>query len=102
MLKPKNPNLPISELMPPMAEIPEQFKKHKLKNKWNKLFTDWFYFGIEGCEWIPKEGINTDEAYAHIASIMGHIDCRHEHKEAGVAYLLSEFFEDVKYRRKVG
>jgi hypothetical protein len=85
----------MSKLLPEFASIPEEFRDGK--TKWNKVVTDWFYRGLKKCEWKPKEGIETQKALRHLKAVMASWEPKHEHKEAGCAYLLSEFFEDVKY-----
>lgn len=87
----------VGHLMPPQADIPEEFKHGN--TKWNKLFADWFYFGIKGAVWTPKEGVDQQMALRHIHAVMGSFEPKHEHKESAVAFLLSEWFDDVKYQR---
>lgn len=79
-------------LLPPMSEIPKEF--HNGNGKWNQLVSTWFFTGLEGYEFSIKEGINMGEAIAHVKAIMGSMDPKHEHKEAGCAFLMSEFFND--------
>ena len=83
------------QLMPAYNEIPKEFQRGN--TKWNKVIGDWFFGGLKNCEWSPKEGINTIKAIRHIKAVLGSFDPPHEHKEAGCAYLLSQFFNDVKY-----
>ncbi len=85
------------ELLPPYSEIPEEFRDGR--TKWNKVVSDWFFCGLKNCKWVPKEGIDTGKALRHIKAILGSFEPKHEHKEAGCAYLLSEWFEDVTYER---
>lgn len=87
----------MKKLLPPMSEIPEEFKKGH--SKWNKVVSDWFFYGLKNADWKPKEGIDATKAIRHVSAIMRSFEPQHEHKEAGCAYLLSEFFEDVKYER---
>lgn len=87
----------MKKLLPAWNEIPEEFKHRR--NKWVDVVGDWFFCGLKNCRWTPKEGIDTGRALAHIKAIMASWEPKHEHKEAGCAYLLSEFFEDVKYDR---
>lgn len=85
----------MKKLLPPIDDIPKEF--HEGNTKWNKVVNDWFFNGLKKCKWTPKEGIDTQEAIKHIAAIMGSFEPKHEHKIAGCAYLLSEFFENVEY-----
>lgn len=84
-------------LLPKMEDIPEEFKKEN--TKWNKVVSDWFYNGLKVSKWSPKEGVDLNEAVRHIQAILGSFEPKHEHKMAGCAYLLSEFFDDIQYER---
>jgi hypothetical protein len=44
--------------------------------------------------------VDTTKALRAVAACIGDWGPSHEHKEAGVAYLLSEWFEDVTYQRR--
>lgn len=85
------------KILPPMKDIPEEFKRWS-GTKWNKVVSDWFYKGIEGAVWTPKEGVETKKALAAIRCCIGSFEPAHEHKEAGCAYLLSQWFENVTYK----
>ena len=85
----------IEKLLPTMEEIPKEFKDGN--SKWNKVASDWFFNGLNNCKWNPKDGVVTNDALRHIKAVMGSFQPSHEHKEAGCAYLLSEFFNDVEY-----
>lgn len=87
----------MQSLLPAMADIPEEFRKGN--SKWNQVVSDWMFSGIKDCQWKPKEGIDPNEAIRHIKAIMVSFEPKHEHKEAGCAYLLSQFFDDLKYER---
>jgi hypothetical protein len=84
-------------LLPKYNDIPDEFKDHY--NKWAKIVSDWFFGGLKNAKFTPKEGIDKSDALRHIKAIMTSWDPKHEHKEAGCAYLLSEFFEDVTYEK---
>lgn len=81
----------VKHLIP--EEIPKEFKHHR-STVWNKLFSDWFFFGLKSLELTPKEGVDKDKALRHIKCIMGSFEPKHEVKESAVAYLLSEWFID--------
>lgn len=87
----------IKKLLPSYEEIPKEFKKFAGGPKWNSVVSDWFYKGIKGAKWIPKEGIDTNKALKHVQACLTSFEPSHEHKMAGCAYLLSEFFKDVTY-----
>lgn len=92
-----NPFTTSESLLPPYAEIPDEFKNFNRQTKWNKLFNDVFYKGLKSLELKPKDGIDKEKAWRHIGIAMRGWDSKHEHKEAGVAYLMSLWFEDVKW-----
>lgn len=80
--------------LPAMKDIPQEFKDGR--TEWNKLFSRWFYRGLpKETEFVPKDGIDPKEALRHIKYCMGSWEPKHEHKEAGVAYLLSLWFDKV-------
>jgi len=89
----------IDDYLPAWDSIPDEFKQYN-GTKWNKVFSDWFYCGLAKAEWKPKSGIETSTALAHIRACMASWEPGHEHKEAGVAYLLSLWFENVKYEAR--
>lgn len=86
------------ELMPPYKDIPDDYKRGH--TKWNKLFNDWFFGGLKSLDVAPKKGIDKQKALTHIRAIMVSFEPQHEHKEAGVAYLMSEWFEDAQWSKK--
>lgn len=93
----------VRSLMPKMEEIPEDF--HRGHTPWNGVFGDWFYGGAKEVKLVPKEGINALTALRHVKTVMNSFEPKHEHKEAAVAYLLSQWFERIEYvsggKRKV-
>lgn len=80
----------VSHLMPPMAEIPPEFKE--FYNPWARVASKWFALGLKGTL-VPKEGIDKKAALRHLATVLRSFEPRHEHKEAAVAYLLSLWFD---------
>lgn len=89
----------VRHLMPPQVDIPDEFKGMG-RTRWNKLFNDWFFFGLESLELTPREGVDKSKALRHIRAVMGSFEPKHEHKEAAVAYLLNEWFTDEKHVAK--
>lgn len=81
--------------LPKMEDIPHEFKEHG-DNKWLKAQRDWFYNGVKKSQFVPKDGVDSGKAFRLLASIQGSFEPSHEHKEAGVAYLMSQFFDDYK------
>lgn len=44
----------------------------------------------------PKPGVDQDKAIKAIKALLASWEPRHEHQIAGVVYLFSEWFEEVK------
>jgi len=87
----------VKHLMPPMEAIPREFQNgHTV---WNRLMTDWFCVGLKDLKLTPKEGVDTQRALRHLKAIIGSFEPSHEHKEAAVAYLLSQWFTDATWKR---
>lgn len=84
-------------LLPLMSEIPQEFKNET--SRWCRVVSDWFFLGLKNAVWTPKAGVDTQQALRHIQACIGSYEPSHEHKEAGCAYLLSLWFDDVKYER---
>ena len=78
-------------IMPKMLDIPDEFKH--CNSQWNRLFSDWFYSGIDGSGLIPAEGVNKVDAFRHLKVVAGSFAPKHEHKEAAFAYLASLWFK---------
>lgn len=85
----------VDRLMPPMSEIPDEF--HHGHTEWNRVQQDWFFRGLKGAEWEPKDGIDLAAALRHLKAIQSSWAPKHEHKEAAVAYLMSLWFDAVTY-----
>lgn len=79
-------------LLPPYDNIPKEFKNQS--HPWCKWQAKWFYEGLTRNQ-IPKskEGIDKNRAIRHLRTIQESWEPKHEHKEAGVAYLASLWFE---------
>jgi hypothetical protein len=83
--------------LPDYDTIPEQYQSGR--TIWNDLTSKWFFFGLkqedfEGIE--PKPGVDPKKAFRALGAIIGSFEPKHEHKEAGVAYLFSEWFQEVQ------
>lgn len=90
----------VDHLMPKYENIPKEFKNWNGRGKWNKVVSDWFFYGLKNAKWTPKPGVDTQKALRHVKVVLGSWEPKHEHKEAGVAFLLNEWFVDVKYELK--
>ena len=89
----------ITELMPVYSDIPDDFKS--MNNPYVKWQQKWFFSGLKESD-IPKtkNGIDSKKAIRHLSAIQNSWSPKHEHKEAGVAYLASLWFEEPKIERK--
>lgn len=79
-----------TEILPPMAEIPTEF--HRQGSVWLDWQSDWFYNGLKRYP-VAKAGIDLNLAMNNLKCIQGSFAPKHEHKQAGVAYLASLWFE---------
>lgn len=87
----------MAKLLPPKEDIPKEFWGC---NEWVKVTEQWFYNGLKKPVFIPKEGIDRGKALHHVMAILGSWDPKHEHKIAGVAFLLSQFFEKIEIKEQ--
>ena len=89
----------VSQLMPTMAEIPEDFRRERGEAApWVEFQQRWFFKGIRGVTIVAKPGVDKAAALRHLATIQGSFEPQHEHKMAAVAYLASLWFEPVDLR----
>ena len=90
----------VKDMMPEYKDLPPEFtdRRHPMSD----VVSRWFFRGLpKGTEFKPKEGIDKDAALRHIKYVLGSWEPKHEHKEAGVAFLLNEWFEAVKIPEEV-
>ncbi len=84
----------VNDLLPDYDLIPDVFKTHS--GKWNEIISNWFFMGLPSTtQFIPKEGIDAKDAVNHIMACLKSFAPKHEHKEAGCAYLMSLWFSDI-------
>jgi hypothetical protein len=83
------------EILPPYAKIPDEFKRSR-GTRWNKIVSKWFFSGIGGAKFQAKAGIDEKMALANLGCVLGSFEPKHEHKEAGAAYLMSLWFDSVE------
>ena len=72
-------------LLPLREEIPEEFQDWN--NPWCRLVSQWFFRGLEEIRF--REGIDYTKAVHHLKACIGSFEPKHEHKQAGTAYLMS-------------
>jgi hypothetical protein len=85
--------------LPAYASIPDEFTRRG-GTKWNDLVSDWFFGGLKSLRLAPNEGVDKDKAMKHIRALLASFEPKHEHKEAGVAYLMSQYFADAVWEKK--
>jgi len=96
----------IKRYMPAYNEIPWEFRHgtHAIKEpvirKWIQFQRDWFDYGFEKLDVVPREGVDSNTALKHLAMIQKSFEPKHEHKVAAIAYLASLWFESVNYTCK--
>lgn len=83
--------------LPKMEEIPEEFKRHD-GTIWNRLFNRLFagVLRAEDLQFGIKDGVTQEQAseqWSKFCATMTSFAPKHEHKEAGCAYLLSQVFD---------
>lgn len=87
----------IKNLMPSYEDIPEEFKDFNSNNYFVKFQQKWFFNGVKEEDFpIVKKGIDKIKAARHLCAIQRSWQCKHEHKVAAVAYLMSIWFEEPK------
>jgi hypothetical protein len=85
----------VGTLLPPWKEIPDEF--HDWGNPWQKLAAAWFSRGLAR-PLAFKGHIDGAAAMRHLRACLGSFQPKHEHKMAGVAYLLSLWCADSAKR----
>jgi len=86
----------VDHLMPAYRDLDEKYRRHY--GTWgNRLFSDWFYCGLKSTDGlVPREGVDKQKALRHITTVMRSWDPKHEHKEAGCAFLFDKWFDGEK------
>jgi hypothetical protein len=85
----------VDHLMPPYEELIGK-RKDPEHRRLEEVAQRAFFKGMDAGPWKPKEGVNKDDALRQIQCILGSFEPKHEHKIAGVAFLLGEWFEGVE------
>lgn len=82
------------KLLPAYDSLPEEFRREK--HEYCKLVSKWFFGGLSPqTEFTPREGVDVKDALGHVKAVLGSFEPKHEHKTAGVAYLLDQFFVSI-------
>lgn len=81
-------------LMPAYAEIPREFRHGR--DDYSRFQQKWFSEGVSAGDVKWRRGIDPDAAWSHLEAIQGSFEPKHEHKAAGVSWLLSKWAKKVK------
>ena len=97
MIKPKKVNgldvtFGSTSNLPKLVDIPESFRKGWCTEHWCKIAEDWFFGKLEKLPIVKKE-LDENEVYRALRSILVSFEPSHEHKIAGVGFLLSQWCE---------
>lgn len=85
--------------MPEWDAIPAEFKDGR--TEWNKIALQWFRYGLPAeVEFYPYVGVDPEKAVRAIQATLGSYAPKHQHKEAAVAFMLSEWFGKIEKWRK--
>lgn len=96
----------IDGIIPAYKDIPDEYKtdypEDQLIKKFREFTDMWFFCGVHIINITPKEGIDKKKALRMVTAVIKSFEPSHEHKQAGVTYLMHNLFDDVEYetRRK--
>lgn len=87
----------VKVLLPKYKDVPDKFKRRSCTPE-NKLVSKLFFLRGSTRYLVAKEGIDRDKALKHIIACLRSWGPKHEHKEAGCAYLFNLWFtpESIK------
>ncbi len=85
----------VKGFMPDYKDIPQEFKHGH--TKWNTVMNQMFFMGGKITKMVPKPGVDGEKALAHIYYCLSSWEPKHEHKEAGVAFLMNEWFDELEF-----
>lgn len=77
--------------MPKYQDVPQNFKDHH--DPYHKIVSNWFFQGLDESKIKAREGVDRRDALLNIKAILRSYEPKHEHKIAGCAMLLAEWFE---------
>ncbi len=85
---------PANPPLPAWNDIPEKFRRYN-GTPFNKIASTLFFKGGKLSDFglTPKEGVDVNKAMRAIRCCLGSFEPKHEHKEAGVAFMFSEWFD---------
>jgi hypothetical protein len=89
----------LDKLLPEWDAIPEEFKTNGRENPWVHFTNVWFGFGWpEKSELYVRPDVEPETAFRHMHTILRSFEPKHEHKIAGVAWLMSRWYAAIRPR----
>lgn len=82
----------IGRLMPSYRSLPEEYQREHAH--FCRVAQDWFFNGLKVDTLKPKEGIDAKAALRHCGAVLRSFEPKHEHKIAGVGWLMAQWFEE--------
>jgi hypothetical protein len=90
----------LDRLLPSWESIPEEFRDMNGRTEWNRFVRDWFFHGWpEDRRLYERPDVDAEAAFRHLHTIMRSFEPKHEHKEAGVAWLMSRWFAAIRPKK---
>lgn len=74
--------------LPVYKDVPDEIRR----GPYADFISKWFFVGEDLSCLVARDGVDRDKALRHIQYCMGSWEPKHEHKEAGCAMLLHEWF----------
>lgn len=80
--------------MPRYKDVPDKFQGLFSNEPHCKLVSKWFYEGLSNLGELgkPRDGVDPVKAARALQAILRSFEPKHEHKQAGVAMLIHEWF----------
>lgn len=86
----------LGELLPPYDEDLQKWERSAKAKPFLDFANTWFSRGLgPDTTMVLKDGIDGALVLRHLKTIMGSFEPKHEHKIAGVGWLLSQWCENV-------
>lgn len=87
----------LSKLMPRAEDIPIEYTRWE--TPYTKLANEWFFCGLcKKSVFLPRPGVDVAKAQQHIQFVLRSYLPDHHYKISAVAFLLHEWFSDVRIR----
>ena len=78
--------------LPRLEDIPDKFLKNWTSEYWCKIAESWFFGTLKELPTV-KEELDSNDVYRALRAILVSFEPKHEHKIAGVGYLMSRWCE---------